>query len=97
MQVKHQLKAVVPHNVEWGSQADAVFTALAGDFMVDVVPVVDELLAAGDQKNQKFVKVGAPGLGRPQRLAVPHACHQDIAAFILNASTPERKRRKCRK
>ena len=51
-QVKHQLRAVVPHSVEWGSQAGAVFAALAGDFMVDVVHVVDELLAEGDRKGK---------------------------------------------
>ncbi|XP_013879745.1 retinoid-inducible serine carboxypeptidase [Austrofundulus limnaeus] len=39
--------AVVPENVTWGGQAEAVFSYMAGDFMKPVVDVVDQLLAAG--------------------------------------------------
>ena len=46
-QVKHLLRAVVPRHVLWGAQSGAVFDALRGDFMTDVVSVVDELLAEG--------------------------------------------------
>ena len=46
-QVKHLLRAVVPRHVLWGAQSAAVFDALRGDFMSDVVSVVDELLAEG--------------------------------------------------
>jgi len=45
--VKHLLRAVVPHHVLWGAQSGAVFDALRGDFMGDVVSAVDELLAEG--------------------------------------------------
>ena len=45
--MKHLLRAVVPRHVLWGAQSGAVFDALRGDFMGDVVSVVDELLAEG--------------------------------------------------
>lgn len=41
----------LPKNVVWGSQADAVFDTLAGDFMKPVVKVVEEVL------NNSTVKV----------------------------------------
>jgi hypothetical protein len=42
------LYPTVPRHVKWGSQAAAVFEHLAGDFMTDVISVVDELLALGE-------------------------------------------------
>ena len=47
VQVKHLLRAVVPRHVMWSEQSGAVFDALRGDFMGDVVHVVDDLLAEG--------------------------------------------------
>ncbi|XP_026108949.1 retinoid-inducible serine carboxypeptidase [Carassius auratus] len=38
---------VIPNNVTWGGQAEAVFESMAGDFMKPVVDIVDQLLAAG--------------------------------------------------
>ncbi|XP_036409196.1 retinoid-inducible serine carboxypeptidase [Megalops cyprinoides] len=38
---------VIPENVTWGGQANAVFTSMEGDFMKPVVDIVDQLLAAG--------------------------------------------------
>ncbi|KAG7459547.1 hypothetical protein MATL_G00211790 [Megalops atlanticus] len=38
---------VIPQNVTWGGQANAVFTSMEGDFMKPVVDIVDQLLAAG--------------------------------------------------
>ena len=38
---------IIPHNVSWSLQAGAVFEHLAGDFMLDVVSSVDQLLSAG--------------------------------------------------
>ena len=45
--VRALLGDVVPGNVTWGGQSQEVFDALSGDFMVAVIDVVDELLAAG--------------------------------------------------
>lgn len=42
-QIKTMLR-VVPKNVTWGEQSDAVFQALAGDFMKPVVGIVETLL-----------------------------------------------------
>ncbi|XDV12891.1 hypothetical protein PO909_001441 [Leuciscus waleckii] len=42
-----QKLGVIPKNVTWGGQADAVFVSMAGDFMKPVVNIVDQLLAAG--------------------------------------------------
>ncbi|XP_056096570.1 retinoid-inducible serine carboxypeptidase [Rhinichthys klamathensis goyatoka] len=42
-----QKLGVIPKNVTWGGQADAVFVSMAGDFMKPVVNIVDLLLAAG--------------------------------------------------
>ncbi|XP_056309831.1 retinoid-inducible serine carboxypeptidase [Danio aesculapii] len=42
-----QKLGVIPKNVTWGGQAEAVFVSMAGDFMKPVVDVVDQLLAAG--------------------------------------------------
>lgn len=42
-----QKLGVIPKNVTWGGQAEAVFASMAGDFMVPVVNIVDQLLAAG--------------------------------------------------
>ncbi|XP_030646198.1 retinoid-inducible serine carboxypeptidase [Chanos chanos] len=38
---------VIPKNVVWGGQAEAVFSSMAEDFMRPVVDIVDQLLAAG--------------------------------------------------
>ncbi|KAM3598684.1 uncharacterized protein V6R79_021250 [Siganus canaliculatus] len=38
---------IIPQNVTWGGQAEAVFSHMSGDFMKPVVDVVDELLSAG--------------------------------------------------
>ncbi|KAL2101497.1 hypothetical protein ACEWY4_003258 [Coilia grayii] len=38
---------IIPRNVTWGGQADAVFASMSGDFMKPVIDVVDELLEAG--------------------------------------------------
>uniref|UniRef100_A0A673ICR8 Carboxypeptidase n=1 Tax=Sinocyclocheilus rhinocerous TaxID=307959 RepID=A0A673ICR8_9TELE len=42
-----QKLGVIPKNVTWGGQAEAVFVSMAGDFMKPVVDIVDQLLAAG--------------------------------------------------
>ncbi|XP_051571216.1 retinoid-inducible serine carboxypeptidase-like [Myxocyprinus asiaticus] len=42
-----QKLGVIPKNVTWGGQSEAVFASMAGDFMKPVVNIVDELLAAG--------------------------------------------------
>uniref|UniRef100_A0A671M292 Carboxypeptidase n=1 Tax=Sinocyclocheilus anshuiensis TaxID=1608454 RepID=A0A671M292_9TELE len=42
-----QKLGVIPKNVTWGGQAEAVFESMAGDFMKPVVDIVDQLLAAG--------------------------------------------------
>lgn len=42
-----QKLGVIPKNVTWGGQAEAVFVSMAGDFMKPVVDVVDQLLTAG--------------------------------------------------
>lgn len=42
-QIKNMLR-VVPKNITWGAQSDAVFKALAGDFMKPVVNIVESLL-----------------------------------------------------
>ena len=47
LKVRRELRPVVPRHVLWGSQAGAVFDALRGDFMTDVVSVVDDLLQEG--------------------------------------------------
>ena len=47
-QVRDLLYPTIPRHVRWGAQAAAVFGNLTGDFMTNVVPVVDELLAAGE-------------------------------------------------
>lgn len=39
--------AIIPQNVTWGGQAEAVFSSMSGDFMKPVVDVVDQLLEAG--------------------------------------------------
>nr|XP_023666343.1 retinoid-inducible serine carboxypeptidase [Paramormyrops kingsleyae] len=44
--IRKKLK-VIPQNVTWGGQSEAVFSYMAGDFMKPVVDIVDELLAAG--------------------------------------------------
>lgn len=44
--IKKKLK-IIPNNVEWGGQSDAVFTALEGDFMKPRINEVDQLLAKG--------------------------------------------------
>uniref|UniRef100_A0A8C7HR01 Carboxypeptidase n=1 Tax=Oncorhynchus kisutch TaxID=8019 RepID=A0A8C7HR01_ONCKI len=38
---------IIPQNVTWGGQAEAVFSSMSGDFMKPVVDVVDQLLDAG--------------------------------------------------
>uniref|UniRef100_A0A4W5QEC5 Carboxypeptidase n=1 Tax=Hucho hucho TaxID=62062 RepID=A0A4W5QEC5_9TELE len=38
---------IIPQNVTWGGQAEAVFSSMSGDFMRPVVDVVDQLLDAG--------------------------------------------------
>lgn len=38
---------IIPANVTWGGQSDAVFTAQSGDFMRPVIDVVDGLLIGG--------------------------------------------------
>ncbi|XP_041941959.1 retinoid-inducible serine carboxypeptidase [Alosa sapidissima] len=38
---------IIPRNVTWGGQAEAVFASMSGDFMKPVIDVVDELLEAG--------------------------------------------------
>ncbi|XP_072298510.1 retinoid-inducible serine carboxypeptidase [Eucyclogobius newberryi] len=38
---------MIPQNVTWGGQAEAVFRNMAGDFMRPVVDIVDQLLSAG--------------------------------------------------
>lgn len=38
---------IIPNNVQWGGQANAVFNALQGDFMKPVYSTVDNLLKAG--------------------------------------------------
>ncbi|KAM6904748.1 retinoid-inducible serine carboxypeptidase [Xenentodon cancila] len=38
---------IIPQNVTWGGQAEAVFNKMAGDFMKPVVDIVDQLLTAG--------------------------------------------------
>lgn len=81
--MKHQLKAVVPHSVQWGSQADAVFAALAGDFMVDVVHVVDELLAAGERNKGEMMNWGTQGFGRFQRGGTCHMLVVRMAPCLL--------------
>lgn len=42
-----QSVGIIPDNVTWGGQAGKVFKALAGDFMVPVVDVFDEVLSRG--------------------------------------------------
>ncbi|XP_051572212.1 retinoid-inducible serine carboxypeptidase-like isoform X2 [Myxocyprinus asiaticus] len=42
-----QKLGVIPKNVTWGGQSEAVFVSMAGDFMKPVVNIVDELLASG--------------------------------------------------
>lgn len=42
-QIKSMLR-VIPKNVTWGAQSDAVFQALAGDFMKPVIGIVESLL-----------------------------------------------------
>lgn len=39
----------VADHVKWGGQASKVFEHLRGDFMVDVISTVDDLLAEGAQ------------------------------------------------
>ncbi|CAK6976597.1 retinoid-inducible serine carboxypeptidase [Scomber scombrus] len=38
---------IIPQNVTWGGQAEAVFSYMSGDFMKPVVDIVDQLLSAG--------------------------------------------------
>ncbi|CAL8470937.1 g10479 [Coccomyxa elongata] len=38
---------IIPDHVSWGGQSAKVFEELSGDFMVDVIKVVDDLLASG--------------------------------------------------
>lgn len=44
-QVRAKL-GIIPTNVTWGGQSDAVFSALSADFMVPIWDGVDTLLAA---------------------------------------------------
>uniref|UniRef100_A0AAY4AVN6 Carboxypeptidase n=1 Tax=Denticeps clupeoides TaxID=299321 RepID=A0AAY4AVN6_9TELE len=45
-EIREKLK-IIPENVTWGGQAQAVFSSMAGDFMKPVVDIVDKLLDAG--------------------------------------------------
>jgi serine carboxypeptidase 1 len=49
--IRQQLNALRPNtfpaNVTWGSQSDAVFSTLSGDFMKPVIDEIDALLAGG--------------------------------------------------
>ncbi|CAL1589260.1 unnamed protein product [Knipowitschia caucasica] len=45
-EVRRRLK-VIPQNVTWGGQAEAVFRNMAADFMKPVVETVDQLLSSG--------------------------------------------------
>jgi serine carboxypeptidase 1 len=45
--VRAMLDGLIPANVSWGGQSDAVFSALSGDFMKRVIGVVDNLLKDG--------------------------------------------------
>ncbi|XP_057831209.1 serine carboxypeptidase-like 51 isoform X2 [Cryptomeria japonica] len=40
---------IIPSNIVWGEQSNAVFQALANDFMKSAVDVVDELLSRGEK------------------------------------------------
>lgn len=40
-------KLSIPSKVTWGGQSSRVFEEMSGDFMVDVVATVDNLIAAG--------------------------------------------------
>uniref|UniRef100_A0A914VFJ8 Retinoid-inducible serine carboxypeptidase n=1 Tax=Plectus sambesii TaxID=2011161 RepID=A0A914VFJ8_9BILA len=42
-----QKLGIIPKNVQWGGQANNVFSALEGDFMKPVITTVDNLLKAG--------------------------------------------------